>query len=349
MTIYNTLNDLLDSFPTGPPDGITFGIQTAFMTAWPKIHGWNIEGKESAPYPLLMVSVSGGADSDIVVDMIERIGHPYSEVRYVFYDSGLEFEATKRHLEALEKKYGVRIERRKAAVPVPLGVRKYGLPFLSKRTGDFIGRLQRHGFQWENRPLDELLREYPRCQSAVRWWCDAWGEGSYANIGRRKWLKEFLIEHPPDFPISDKCCEGAKKKTARRAERELRPDLMIQGVRKAEGGVRATAYRSYFDSVTGGPDQYRPIFWFRKADKEAYERVFGVSHSDCYAVYGLTRTGCACCPFGRDFEAELASARKYEPKLYAAAVRTFGESYRYTREYRVFAAEKDRGRADEMG
>ena len=118
---------------------------------------------------------------------------------------------------------------------------------------------------------------------------------------------------------------------------------MIQGVRKAEGGVRATAYRSYFDSVTGGPDQYRPIFWFRKADKEAYERVFGVSHSDCYAVYGLTRTGCACCPFGRDFEAELASARKYEPKLYAAAVRTFGESYRYTREYLAFAAEKARG------
>ena len=123
MRTYNTLNDLLNSFPTGPPDGITFEIQSAFMKAWPYIHGFrNEKGEPWTLYPRIMVSVSGGADSDITVDLIERIGHPQSEVHYVFYETGMEFDATRRHLVYLEKRYGIQIERIRAAVPVPLGV-----------------------------------------------------------------------------------------------------------------------------------------------------------------------------------------------------------------------------------
>ena len=151
-----------------------------------------------------------------------------------------------------------------------------------------------------------------------------------------------MTANPPDFPISDGCCIGAKKASARRIVRDFQPDLNIQGLRKAEKGARAAVYKTCFDSVTGGPDLYRPIFWFRKEDKEAYDRVFGIVHSDCYTVYGLTRTGCACCPFGRGFEAELAAAREYEPKLYAAAVKVFGPSYAYTRAYRNYARARDR-------
>ena len=331
MKTYNTLNDLLNSFPTGPPDGITFEIQSAFLKAWGYIHGYQ-DG--STLYPRIMVATSGGWDSDIVVDLIERIGHPQSEVRYVFYETGMEFEATRRHLAYLEKRYSIQIERVRAAIPVPLGVRKYGIPFVSSR-------LQRHGFQWEDAPLEELLRKYPRCQSALRWWCNEWGQGSQMNISRYRWLREFMTEHPPDFPISDGCCTGAKKASARRVVRDFQPDLNIQGLRKAEKGARAAVYKTCFDSVIGGPDLYRPIFWFRKEDKDAYDRVFGIVHSDCYTVYGLTRTGCACCPFGRDFEAELTAARKYEPKQYNAAVRVFGPSYAYTRAYRAYARARD--------
>ena len=103
--------------------------------------------------------------------MIERIGHPLSEVHYVFYDSGLEFEATKRHLAFLEDKYGVSIERRKAKVPVPLGVRRYGVPFLSKKISDDIHRLQLHGFQWEMEPFGSCDSNIPianrRCAGGV--------------------------------------------------------------------------------------------------------------------------------------------------------------------------------------
>ena len=59
-------------------------------------------------------------------------------------------------------------------------------------------------------------------------------------------------------------------------------------------------------------------------------------HSSCYTIYGLPRTGCACCPFGSNFENELKAAEQYEPKLYEAACNVFVKSYDYTRKYRDF-------------
>lgn len=46
-------------------------------------------------------SVSGGSDSDIVIDILERVrnGRP---VQYVFYDTGIEYDVTKQHLDYLE-------------------------------------------------------------------------------------------------------------------------------------------------------------------------------------------------------------------------------------------------------
>ena len=51
------------------------------------------------------VSVSGGKDSDIMVDIISRIDKD-KKCRYIWFDTGLEYTATKRHLTELEEKYG---------------------------------------------------------------------------------------------------------------------------------------------------------------------------------------------------------------------------------------------------
>lgn len=343
IQIFDSMTELLESVPK---ENMTFEMCNAFVKAWVKIHGYSGGKSEVHPftmYPKIMVSVSGGADSDIVLDLVERIGYPLSEVHYAFFDTGLEFAATKRHLEYLEQKYGITIERYRAKIPVPLGVKKYGVPFLSKKISNNIQRLQKHGFKWEDKPFEELYAEYPRCKSALRWWCNQWGEKSKLNISNRKWLKEFMIANPPDFPISSGCCDGAKKGTAKMVEKIINPDLSIQGVRKAEGGIRSTAYKSCFDEICGEADQFRPIFWFKKDDKKAYEEAFGIVHSDCYCKYGLDRTGCACCPFGKFFERELAVAEQFEPNLYRAAIHVFGKSYEYTRQYREFQKKMEGG------
>lgn len=287
-------------------------------------------------YDKIVVSVSGGADSDVMLDMVLRVVQDKRKLYFVFFDTGMEFQATKDHLDELERKYGIEIHREKAVIPVPLGVRKYGQPFLSKRISDYIARLQRHGFKWEDEPFDVLYAKYPKCKVALRWWCNAWGEKSRFNISSTPYLKEFMIANPPQFNISPKCCEGAKKKTAEQFQKNCSADLSVQGVRKAEGGPRSTDYKSCWSDNFGELSFYRPLFWFLKADKEAYCDTFGVCHSRCYTDYGLDRTGCACCPFGPYFDKELAAAEKYEPKLHKAALKVFGLSYEYTRAYRAF-------------
>ena len=62
----------------------------------------------------------------------------------------------------------------------------------------------------------------------------------------------------------------------------------------------------------------------------------------CYTEYGLKRTGCCGCPFGRDFEFELEVLEQYEPNLYKAVCNVFKDSYEYTRKYREFCKEMDR-------
>ena len=121
----------------------------------------------------ILVSVSGGSDSDIVLDIVYRVNLILNKpIKYVWFDTGLEFEATKLHLNYLEERYGIKILREKAVKPIPLACREYGQPFVSKLVSEAIGSLQRNGFKWEDRPYDELVKEYPKCKSYISWWCN---------------------------------------------------------------------------------------------------------------------------------------------------------------------------------
>ena len=117
-----------------------------------------------------------------------------------------------------------------------------------------------------------------------------------------------------------------------------RIDVFIVGVRKSEGGIRSASYSNCFSdhSANNKLSQYRPLFWFKDEDKIAYESIFDIKHSDCYEVYGLKRTGCVGCPYGRKLEEELAIVEKYEPRLLKAINNIFKDSYEYTRRYHEF-------------
>jgi len=243
-----------------------------------------------------------------------------NKIEYVWFDTGLEYQATKEHLKFLEEKYGIKIEAYKAIKPIPVSCREYGRPFISKNVSEMVDRLQKHGFQWEDEPLNILLQRYCKwntkkqdwmgCKGPLMWWCNA-NESPRFCIKFNKWLKEFMIENPPEFKISSKCCKYAKKDVLYKLISDGGYDLNIFGVRKAEGGIRSTSYKSCFDE-SSFCDNYRPLFWYVNSDKEEYDKHYGIEHSRCYIEYGLVRTGCCCCPFGRDFEYELEITEKYK-------------------------------------
>lgn len=291
----------------------------------------------------IMVAISGGSDSDILMHVMHLLD-PEKKSVYVFHNTGLEYDATKRHLAELEEKYGVKIEWVDPILPIPNCCRKYGVPFWSKRVSEYIYRLQKHGFTWEDRPFDELYAEYPRCRAALRWWCNDYarrdnGAESALNIAYAPFLKEYMVAHPPTFAISAKCCQKAKKDPADKYEKEHDFDLTCIGLRKAEGGNRATAFKSCFTQSFAGPDSLRPLFWLSDKDKQDFKEHYGIVNSDCYEVWGMKRTGCCGCPYGKEFEQELELMQKYEPKFYRAVLKIFGASYEYTRGYLRFREE----------
>lgn len=289
-------------------------------------------------------SISGGADSDVMLDLVYRLDTE-KKVQYIFFNTGIEMSATLEHLDFLENKYGIKILRPHSNTKVPAAVKKYGYPFLSKRIATYIGRLQRHGFQWEDKPFELLELKYPKCRAALKWWCNAWGEKSGFNISKNLFLKEFIMDNPPPMLISEKCCLYSKKKIAYAFNKENEIGISLIGIRKAEGGARQTIKSCFLDGSHGM--QHFPLFWFTDEDKECYEKTYNVQHSRAYTQYSCTRTGCAGCPFGSNFEQELKMLHKHEPKLYNVALRTFEPSIRYTRQYRSYktfmADDKKRG------
>lgn len=284
-------------------------------------------------------SISGGKDSDIMLDIITKVDTD-NKVKYIWLDTGVEYQATKDHLAYLEEKYDIQIIKVKAVKPIPLSCREYGQPFLSKHVSEMIYRLQKHNFQWEDEPFETLIERYPQCKCALLWWTNGkpnvTGGWSQFNIAYNKFLKEFIVANPPQFKISSKCCEYAKKKVAHQYEKENDCDLSIIGVRKSEGGVRSASYRNCFSDNADKTSQYRPLFWFGNTDREVYDNLFDIQHSDCYQIYGLTRTGCVGCPYNKKLEDEIAVMEQYEPKLAKAAKTVFKDSYEYTRKYREF-------------
>ena len=165
------------------------------VRAWSKIN--------NDKYKKIICSISGGSDSDIMLDICAKCDKD-NKIEYVWFDTGLEYQATKDHLRYLEERYNIKIMSYKAIKSIPLTCKQYGQPFLSKQVSEFMMRLQKHNFKWEDKSFGELIQEYPKCKSALEWWCGTKGKSSHYNITQNKWLKEFILENPPDFKIANK-------------------------------------------------------------------------------------------------------------------------------------------------
>ena len=177
------------------------------------------------------------------------------------------------------------------------------------------------------------MKKYPNCKVALQWWCNAYytaengvQQMSRFSINRNKWLKEFITQNPPDFPISNKCCEYAKKKPARQFVKETGADLEITGIRKSEGGIRSANYKTCFsESKSKGCVTYRPIFWYTDSDKRDYEdflrsNAFSLLCGIWLKTYRLCRLSVQ-----PSYQRRTFNHRKYEPKLYTDSCQYFRE------------------------
>lgn len=320
----------------------------------------SIVAKHLKQHPNAICSYSGGADSDILIDVIERAREIFSlpPVKYVFFNTGLEMEATKNHVKATAEKYDVAIETVRPKVNIVQASRKYGIPFVSKIMSAGLSEWQKKGVplsvaQEYEQAADkqakrlELKERYPKCESVLNFLCCCNSKGEprpniQLVINSSKYMRDFIGEYPPDFKISAECCTYCKKNIAHQVQKDY--DMVITGERRDEGGMRSVPRKDNtsmcFTETSSGQYRLRPLYYVSDADKAWYKEYYGLRYSDAYEVYGLTRTGCCGCPISYKAIADLELIRPYEPNLVKAAWNIFGKSYTYRQEYNAYKAQR---------
>ena len=330
----------------------------------------SIVARRLREHPKALCSYSGGSDSDIMIDLIERTRRIFNlpPVKYVFFNTGLEMKATKDHVKATAEKYGVEIEEVRPKVNIVRATREHGIPFVSK-----IMSAGLEGWQKKGIPLSiaeeydkaddkaakrkELKERYPGCESTINFLCCCNPAGEprpniQLVINSSKYMRDFISEYPPDFQVSAKCCDYCKKQIAHKIQNGY--DMIITGERRDEGGMRSVPRKENtslcFTETSSGQFRLRPLFYVSDADKAWYKEYYGIRYSDAYEVYGLTRTGCCGCPISYKAVDDLEKIRPFEPNVVKAAWNIFGKSYLYRQQYvaykkkRMEAAKKDTAR-----
>ena len=317
-------------------------------------------------HPNAICSYSGGSDSDIMIDMIERaralIPGYIKPVKYVFFNTGLEMKATKDHVKATAEKYGVEIEECRPKINIVKASREYGIPFMSKYFSQALGEWQKKGIpmsiidEYEKADdkaatFQKFVRCYPKSKRLINFLLNTDKNGvqhfNQLGIQSAKYLREYMEKYPPNFQISAKCCDYCKKQPAHRVQKDY--EMVITGERMAEGGLRATNNRMLetnpsntmcFFEQSNGQHRFRPLYYVSDKDKQWYKDYYGVRYSDAYEVYGLTRTGCCGCPINYKAVDDLELIRPYEPNVVKAAWNIFGDSYRYRQKYNEYKAKR---------
>jgi 3'-phosphoadenosine 5'-phosphosulfate sulfotransferase (PAPS reductase)/FAD synthetase len=324
----------------------------------------SIIAKHLREHPKSICSYSGGADSDILLDLIEQTRKAFGlpPVKYVFFNTGLEMKATKDHVKDIAEKYGVEIEEHRPKINIVMATRKYGVPFVSKIMSSGLSEWQKKGIplsiaqeyeQAEDKAAkrQELKERYPKCESVINFLCCCNSAGEprpniQLVINSSKYMRDFIGEYPPDFQISAKCCDYCKKQVAHEVQKDY--EMVITGERRDEGGMRSVPRKDNtalcFTETASGQFRLRPLYYVSDKDKEWYKQYHGVRYSDAYEVYGLTRTGCCGCPISYKAIDDLEIIRPYEPNVVKAAWNIFGKSYEYRKKYNEY---KERRRLEE--
>ena len=144
----------------------------------------SIIAKRLKEHPNAMCSYSGGSDSDIMLHMIETARRIFSlpPVKYYFFETGLEMEATRRHVRETAELYGVEIQIVRPKKNIVQATREYGQPFVSKIMSAGLEAVQKKNIplsvadeydQAEDKAAKrkELKSRYPGCEQAINFLC----------------------------------------------------------------------------------------------------------------------------------------------------------------------------------
>lgn len=246
-----------------------------------------VEGK-------VYIGFSGGKDSTLLVHLCDLwCGWMGIEKFPLVFNN-----TTNEYAEILEfvKTYGDRVTWLRPKMTFAQSLVKNGFPLISKETAQKISEVKTTG--------SEKLRDI-RMNGVVRV-SKTTGKKYISGKLAKKW--QHLVE--ADIKLTSKCCDILKKEPVKRFEKEsgLFP---IIGTTVMESALRKQQYlKTGCNDFTGSRPKSKPLSLF--TDENIWSLIEKYSIKVCSIYYdksidgeivkGETRTGCAYCGFGIQFE-----------------------------------------------
>lgn len=316
---------------------------------------------ESEEYENILVWLTGKPESNILFHMCNMLDDK-NKCKYVYFYTEVTLGADMEHMEYLSDKYGVDIDIQEIDGVVKKTTKRFGLPFLSMVVSYNIARLQEMDFEWEDKPFEELCEKYLEIvdkpsnkntlelngkyykgsYGALRWWCNQYDSRIY-NINKNTYLKEFLIDNPPTFRISDKCCKEVIKKPLHKYATNKYDIVLVDSI-DIKGSMKSKRSNKFIKAnmVNRKYDQYMPLFDFSETDIMVYKKFYNLKFSDSYEIYHNSGGICIGCPYGGldGINADMRMAKRFAQGTGMRARKIFEETYQYTKAYTEYAIER---------
>lgn len=243
------------------------------------------------------VSRSGGKDSDVLGDIVQRL---YPDVPQVFIDTGLEWMSVQKHGKEIAD---VILRPQMNFIQV---IQKYGYPVMSKEVAQRV-------YEARQNPTGRIMERFGDCEHNRK----------YPSFSMERYA--WLLDAP--FKISHKCCEINKKRPARKYEKEtgFKP---IVATMASESRLRKSDWlRHGCNAFDAKRPMSKPLSFWTEQDILQYIKehnleiadVYGdiVEKDGCLCTTGANRTGCIWCLFGiRQDSDRLLRLKELEPKRY---------------------------------
>ena len=241
-------------------------------------------------------------------------------IPFVFANTGIELGATLNFVKEFDYENIVIQNPRKPFAQI---LKEYGKPALSKIKSEALYTYQRH--------LEEPLKT-ARARQMITGIRERNGELIPESRNSYKLANKHMHFIHPDteIRIANKCCQYMKKYPFKDFAKENDMNGVYSGVRVAEGGARAMAYKTCTVVKMNGDKKYitsMPIYDWSDEIVEEFIKHFNIQLSDAYEVYGMTRTGCMGCPFSQNLKSELKVLYDYEPLRYKAIMKWMKDVY----------------------
>ena len=233
------------------------------------------------------ISYSGGKDSVVLSHLID-MALPNNQIPRLFLNTGIEYSDIVKFVKNQAEK-DKRIVILNVGVNIKEMLNENGYPFKSKQHSHNL-EIYYHHKNDDDYTLS-LKRYLGIVESSTKFRCP----------------KSLMYQFTKEFKLhcSDKCCFKLKKEPAHKWAKENNKSITLTGMRKAEGGQRA----SIGCIVTDKDNKLVKFHPLLVVDDEFEQELIKRENVELcrlyYPPFNFKRTGCKGCPFNLDLQEQL--------------------------------------------